>query len=102
MLEQLFRASMSKRVGPGRARLWQPAVRLARVIVKPQHPEQWAKGNLPAAERQAAAAAAPACPQKVLGHWSSQAAQNFLLGGARISSAFFSRSHMKAIVDLFK
>lgn len=40
---------MSKRVGPGRAQAQQPAVRLARAIVKPQHPEQWAEGNLPAA-----------------------------------------------------
>lgn len=102
MLEQLSRASMSKRVGPGRAQVRQPAVRLARAMVEPQHPEQWAEGNLPAAEKQAAAATAPACPLNLLGYWSSQAAQNFLLGGVRISSAFFSESHMKAIVDLFK
>lgn len=70
--------------------------------MKPQHPEQWAKGNLLAAERPAAGATAPASPQKVLGHWSSPVARNFLLGGARISSVFFGRSHMKAIVDLFK
>lgn len=81
MLEQLFRASMSKRVGPGRAPARQPAVRL----VKPQHPEQRAEGNLPAAP-----AAAPACPHNVLGHRSSQAAQNFILAGVGISSAFFS------------
>lgn len=97
MLEQLSRASMSKRVGPGRAQVQQPAVRLARAIVQPQHPEQWAEGNLPAD-----AATAAACPQNVLGYLSSQAAQNFVVGGVRISSTFFSRSHMKAIVDLFK
>lgn len=44
---------MSKRVGPGRAQLEQPAVRSAPVIVKPQHPAQWAKGNVAAESRSA-------------------------------------------------
>lgn len=88
---------MSKRVGPGRAQAQQPAVRLARAIVKPQHPEQWAEGNRPSAPT-----TAPVVPQDVLRYWSSQVIPNFLLGGVGINSAFLSRRHMKAIVDLFK
>lgn len=66
-------------------------------MVKPQHPEQWAEGNGPSAP-----ATAPVHPQDVLGYWSSQVTPNFLLGGVGISSAFLRKSHMKAIVDLFK
>lgn len=64
MLEQLSRASMSKRVGPGRAQIQQPAVRLARAIVKPQHPEQWAEGNLPVAEAVGSSHSARLSPER--------------------------------------